>query len=148
MNDPFEILEHTADIGVRARGDTFEQLLSNLALGVESIALDCERVNPRIAYPIAVSGEDKESLVVNFLNECAAHCLYKSRSRRNGGGTTSPPKYLFPQLGHSGTSYGDNCIPNRPSAGNFIAGLRRSIPMTPPSRFSSIPSTQPIFKPR
>jgi hypothetical protein len=34
--------------------------------------------------------------------------------------------------------YGDNCIPNRPTAGSFIAGLLRSIPITPPSRFSSI----------
>ena len=44
--------------------------------------------------------------------------------------------------------YGDNCTPNRPTAGNFMAGLLKSIPITPLSRFSSIPSTQPIFSPR
>lgn len=65
----FEILEHTADIGVRAWGRTLEELFENAALAVESIAVELERVEPRVAYPIAASGEDRESLLVNWLSE-------------------------------------------------------------------------------
>jgi hypothetical protein len=32
------------------------------------------------------------------------------------------PKCLFPSV-RQPFFYGDNCIPNRPTAGNFIAGL-------------------------
>jgi SHS2 domain-containing protein len=69
----FEILEHTADVGVRAFGTTLPELFENAALGLESLALDTERVEPRIAYPIAADGYDVESLLVNWLNEVIYH---------------------------------------------------------------------------
>jgi SHS2 domain-containing protein len=39
---PFEILEHTADIGLRAHGDTLEELFENAAWGLAEI-LDADR---------------------------------------------------------------------------------------------------------
>jgi SHS2 domain-containing protein len=65
----FEILEHTADIGVRAFGSTLAELFENAALGVQSLALDDSNVESREAYPISANGEDPESLMVNWLNE-------------------------------------------------------------------------------
>ncbi len=65
----FEILEHTADIGFRARGRTREELFENAALALESIAVDTGRVESRDVYPIAAAGEDDESLLVNWLSE-------------------------------------------------------------------------------
>jgi len=65
----FEILEHTADIGFRARGRTREEMFENAALALESVALHIEGVEPKIPYPIAAAGEDDESLLVNWLNE-------------------------------------------------------------------------------
>ena len=65
----FELLEHTADIGIRAWGETPAELFENAAIAVESVAVELERVEPRIAYPIFASGEDLESLLVNWLNE-------------------------------------------------------------------------------
>jgi SHS2 domain-containing protein len=65
----YEILEHTADIGVRAYGATLKDLFGNAALGVQSLALDASGVEPREAYPISAGGEDLESLLVNWLNE-------------------------------------------------------------------------------
>ena len=65
----FEILEHTADIGFRARGRTREEMFANAALALESVAVEIERVEPKILYPIAAAGEDDESLLVNWLNE-------------------------------------------------------------------------------
>jgi SHS2 domain-containing protein len=65
----FEILEHTADIGFRAWGRTREELFANAALALESVAFEIENVEGRELYPIAASGEDGESLLVNWLSE-------------------------------------------------------------------------------
>ncbi len=65
----FEIIEHTADIGLRARGATEAEMFESAALGLVSVAVDLERAVPRLAYPIAASGEDRESLLVNWLSE-------------------------------------------------------------------------------
>ena len=65
----FEVLEHTADIGFRAWGDTFEDMLGNAALALCSIALDITTVRGAEEYPLAAAGEDQESLLVNWLNE-------------------------------------------------------------------------------
>ena len=65
----FEILEHTADIGFRARGLTKTELFTNAALALQSVAVELDRVLPRVPYPIAVTGEDDESLLVNWLSE-------------------------------------------------------------------------------
>lgn len=69
MSKVFEILEHTADIGFRAWGQTREQMFENAALALESIAIEIENVEPRDPYPIAAAGEDDESLLVNWLSE-------------------------------------------------------------------------------
>jgi SHS2 domain-containing protein len=74
----FEILEHTADIGFRARGRTKTELFTNAALALESVAVETERIQPRIPYPIAVTGEDDSSLLVNWLSEV----LYYLDARR------------------------------------------------------------------
>jgi SHS2 domain-containing protein len=65
----FEILEHTADTGFRARGRTKAEVFSNAALALESVAVALSDVEPRFPYPIAVIGEDDESLLVNWLSE-------------------------------------------------------------------------------
>jgi SHS2 domain-containing protein len=65
----FEILEHTADIGFRARGRTKAEMFTNAALALESVAVALNDVEPRFPYPIAVIGEDDESLLVNWLSE-------------------------------------------------------------------------------
>jgi SHS2 domain-containing protein len=65
----FEVLEHTADIGFRAWGDSWRQLVENASLALVSIYLDNSAAEPRESIAIAVSGEDRESLLVNWLNE-------------------------------------------------------------------------------
>ena len=70
---PFEILEHTADIGFRARGRTRAELFANSALALESIAVEIETVQPRLPHPIAVTAEDDEALLVNWLSEVLYH---------------------------------------------------------------------------
>ena len=65
----FEILEHPADIGFRVRAETLDQLLAAAAEGLAGVIMDCSRVRPLAAIEIAVTGEDRAALVVNFLNE-------------------------------------------------------------------------------
>ena len=69
MPDAFEILEHTADIGFRAWGDTREHMFENAALALESVAIELDSVEPKRPFPIAAAGEDEESLLVNWLSE-------------------------------------------------------------------------------
>ena len=45
----FEILEHTADIGFRARGRSLAELFETSALALVSIALETGDVSPRAA---------------------------------------------------------------------------------------------------
>ena len=65
----FEILEHTADIGFRAHARSVPELFETAALAMQSIALEVEQAEPRREYPLAASGEDRESLLVNWLSE-------------------------------------------------------------------------------
>lgn len=65
----FEVLEHTADIGFRAWGATFDALLANASCALVAIAVELEEIEPRQPYPITARGEDRESLLVNWLNE-------------------------------------------------------------------------------
>jgi len=65
----FEILEHTADMGLRVRAQSFEQLLSAAGEALANIVMDCFAARPLDAVEIAVQGEDRESLLVNFLSE-------------------------------------------------------------------------------
>jgi len=69
----FEVLEHTADIGFRAWGATVEELFANSAAAMESIAVEMAAVEERTSFPIAATGEDYESLLVNWLNEVLYH---------------------------------------------------------------------------
>lgn len=65
----FEILEHTADIGFRARGSTLAELFQSAAEALVSIAIEVDEVSPKQPYPLAAAGEDLESLLVNWLSE-------------------------------------------------------------------------------
>jgi len=65
----FEILEHTADIGIRAYGSNFGELLAHAGEALVCVVMETEAIEAKDPYPIAASGEDRESLLVNWLNE-------------------------------------------------------------------------------
>ncbi len=65
----FVLLEHPADIGFRAFGETLPELFANCALAMLSIAGDPEAAEARAEYAIAVESGDRESLLVDWLNE-------------------------------------------------------------------------------
>jgi SHS2 domain-containing protein len=65
---PFEILEHTADIGLRARGATLEELFTNAASGLLEI-LGAAARDGSIEDEIALDAQDRAALLVYFLDE-------------------------------------------------------------------------------
>ena len=65
----FEVLEHPADIGFRAFGGTLPELFAQSAWAMLSIAADPAAALPKQEYPLAVESGDRESLLVDWLNE-------------------------------------------------------------------------------
>jgi SHS2 domain-containing protein len=65
----FELLEHPADIGFRARGATLEELFANCARALVFITLDSSQIRPAQSVSLSADGIDYESLLVNWLNE-------------------------------------------------------------------------------
>jgi SHS2 domain-containing protein len=64
----FELLEHTADIGVLARGATLEEVFEQATLGLGEV-LGALRPGPGEAVPVAVTAGDAGALLVDWLNE-------------------------------------------------------------------------------
>jgi SHS2 domain-containing protein len=65
----FEVLEHPADIGFRAFGRTLPELFAQSAVAMLSIAGDPADAQPKAEYPLAAESGDRESLLVDWLNE-------------------------------------------------------------------------------
>ncbi len=66
---PFEILEHTADVGIVAHGDSLAELFANAAVGMFTIMADLEDVRQTEERQIEVEGRDHEGLMVRWLTE-------------------------------------------------------------------------------
>ena len=66
---PFEIVEHTADIGVRAWGRTQEELFSHMAQGMFSLIVPLEEIRSQRTVPIKAQAEGTERLLVAWLRE-------------------------------------------------------------------------------
>jgi SHS2 domain-containing protein len=69
---PFEILEHPADIGFLARGRTLDELFANAALAMVSLGWQLEGVAETERREIEASGEDVESLLYDWLSAVLA----------------------------------------------------------------------------
>ena len=64
---PFEILEHTADVGFRAWGATAAELFENA--GVALMSFTDRGAAERVERVVELDAEDYESLMVAWLNE-------------------------------------------------------------------------------
>ncbi|MDI7246383.1 MAG: archease [Bacillota bacterium] len=70
MSRPYEVLEHTADVGIRARGRTLEEAFANAALGMMSLVVpEPGRVLEREERQVKVCAADLEGLLVGWLSE-------------------------------------------------------------------------------
>ena len=67
--EKYEIIDHTADLGIRAYGATLPKLFENIALGMlESIA-ELDSIDEKRECKINVQGDTLEDLLVAFLGE-------------------------------------------------------------------------------
>jgi SHS2 domain-containing protein len=66
---PYEVFEHTADIGLNAYGSTLPEVFIHAAQGMESLMVAPEQVQVRVSREIVVEGHDKISLLIAWLNE-------------------------------------------------------------------------------
>jgi SHS2 domain-containing protein len=66
---PYEVFEHTADIGIHAFGRTLPELFIHAAQGMEHLLVPLEQVRPVTSRSISVEGHDTLSLLIAWLNE-------------------------------------------------------------------------------
>ena len=65
----FEILDHTADIGLAAYGADLKEAFASAAYGMFSIIAELDRVGARVKRRVEVSAPDQKELLVAWLNE-------------------------------------------------------------------------------
>jgi len=78
----FEILDHTADIGLVIYGSDFKSLFQHAGEGFFSLITDLRRVKPRIERKVELNGEGLERLMVDWLGQLlylheVEHLLFK-----------------------------------------------------------------------
>lgn len=66
---PFETYEHTADIGLVARGSTPEEVFTHAASGLVDLMVDPAGLSEETRLDVSVSAPDREALLVAWLNE-------------------------------------------------------------------------------
>jgi SHS2 domain-containing protein len=69
VEKPFEIIDHTADIGIVAYGADIKQVFANAALGLFSLMADLDDLEENVQRKLELSAEDAEVLLVEWLNE-------------------------------------------------------------------------------
>ena len=64
----FDFIEHTADIGLRAYGETLAEAFANAALGMFSLMVELEDVDEKESRQVEVKADDVEGLLFEWLN--------------------------------------------------------------------------------
>ncbi len=86
----FRLLEHTADMGIEAEGESLAGLFEQAALGLRSVITEREPLQPEWEVALELCGADLEELLVNWLTEL----LYLFETRR-----LLPVRFHFDQMG-------------------------------------------------
>ena len=69
MGKRFEVIDHTADIGIAAYGADLKEAFANVAYGLFSLMVDLEGVGDDSCHQVEVTAEDRSELLVSWLNE-------------------------------------------------------------------------------
>jgi SHS2 domain-containing protein len=65
----FEILDHTADIGIIVHGENLKALFENAGKGFFHLITDLRKVKRRIERRVHIEGESLDRLMVDWLSE-------------------------------------------------------------------------------
>ncbi len=69
MKTAFEVIDHTADVGIIVYGTDVKELFANAALALFSLITEPESLEEKLHFDLEVSSEDRDSLLVEWLNE-------------------------------------------------------------------------------
>jgi len=78
MEKDFEIVDHTADVGIIAYGADISQAFANAARALFSLITELDDVEEFLHRDIELSAPDEESLLVKWLNELI--CLFDTEN--------------------------------------------------------------------
>ena len=65
----FEVIDHTADVGIVAYGGNLGEAFANAAYGMFSLIAELDGVTENLCREIALQAPDQEVLLVDWLNE-------------------------------------------------------------------------------
>ncbi|MEW5946353.1 MAG: archease [bacterium] len=74
----FEVLDHTADVGILVRADTLDEFFAEAARGMFSILHERTAEGEAVVHEIRLDAQDMETLLVNWLSELLF--LFESRN--------------------------------------------------------------------
>ena len=69
MGKDFEIIDHTADVGIRAYGANMNEAFANAARALFSLITELDDVDEVLHRDTRLTAPDEESLLVEWLNE-------------------------------------------------------------------------------
>ena len=69
MEKEFEIINHTADVGIIAYGASISQTFANAAKALFNLITELDKVEEVVDRDIELAAPDQESLLVQWLNE-------------------------------------------------------------------------------
>ncbi len=69
MRNKFEIIEHTADVGIAAYGTDLREAFANAAYGLFSLITDIDSVGEDVRHDVEVTADNREELLVAWLSE-------------------------------------------------------------------------------
>lgn len=73
----YETFDHTADLGIRIFGRTYEEFMANAAYALFDLLTDLDRVEKTLSREIQVEAADREELLIRWLSELLF--LYESQ---------------------------------------------------------------------
>jgi len=65
----FEVIEHTADVGIAAYGSDLKEAFANAAYALFSLIVDLKQVGDTLYREVEITAENQEDLLVAWLNE-------------------------------------------------------------------------------
>lgn len=65
----YELIDHTADVGIKAYGENISEAFENAAKGMFDIITDNSTIESKGEYKISLESDDLEQLLVDWLSE-------------------------------------------------------------------------------
>jgi SHS2 domain-containing protein len=69
MGKRYEVIDHTADVGIVAYGEDLKEAFANAAYALFSIMVDLDGVGGALCCQVEVTADDRSDLLVAWLNE-------------------------------------------------------------------------------